>query len=323
MSDRIPDVASPNLGGGFTDLLGDTAADRVRLLVGGILGLAGYFVVLTVVPSVVLGLGYALTGGGEDYAAWSERAANYEIVTGMLASHLALALLVPLCLLFVRYWYRRDPRWAVSVHPGVRWRYLIVATVVALVVMNLVNFAVMYADGQQIQIAPAPGWWAFVIVLILVTPFQAAGEEFVFRGFLLQSMAGGVGDKWIAAVLSSLIFALLHGSQNVWLLLDRFAFGMLAATLVIITGGLEAAIAAHVANNWSAFGWAIAGGTMSDLRGLSELSAQDAMADIAMFGAVGLAVLLVARAYKLTARVDAHALRATAATPGLSKRRAG
>ena len=57
-------------------------------------------------------------------------------------------------------------------------------------------------------------------------------------------------------VASALVFALFHGTQNLPLFLDRFGFGLLAGVLVVRTGGLEAGIAAHVANNVFAFVWA-------------------------------------------------------------------
>ena len=44
---------------------------------------------------------------------------------------------------------------------------------------------------------------------------------------------------------------------------DRFAFGLVAGILVILTGGLEAGIAMHVLNNWLAFGIALAFGDLS------------------------------------------------------------
>jgi hypothetical protein len=44
---------------------------------------------------------------------------------------------------------------------------------------------------------------------------------------------------------------------------DRFAFGVVAGTLVIMTGGLEAGIAMHVLNNFLAYGIALAYGDMS------------------------------------------------------------
>jgi membrane protease YdiL (CAAX protease family) len=60
----------------------------------------------------------------------------------------------------------------------------------------------------------------------------------------------------------SLLFALAHGAQDAPIFFDRFAFGIVAGVLVILTGGLEAGIAMHVLNNWLAFGIALAFGDM-------------------------------------------------------------
>ena len=51
----------------------------------------------------------------------------------------------------------------------------------------------------------------------------------------------------------SVVFALLHGTQNLPLFADRLVFGLLAGLLVWRTGGLEAGIAAHVINNVFAY----------------------------------------------------------------------
>ena len=66
-----------------------------------------------------------------------------------------------------------------------------------------------------------------------------------------------------AVVIPAVLFALAHGiGQSSPIFFDRFAFGLVAGTLVILTGGLEAGIAMHVLNNWLAFGIALAFGDM-------------------------------------------------------------
>ena len=64
-------------------------------------------------------------------------------------------------------------------------------------------------------------------------------------------------------MVPAILFALAHGlGQSAPIFFDRFAFGLVAGTLVILTGGLEAGIAMHVLNNWLAFGLALAFGDM-------------------------------------------------------------
>ena len=98
--------------------------------------------------------------------------------------------------------------------------------------------------------------------MLLLTPLQAAAEEYAFRGYLTQAFGGLFRSPVLAVGASSLLFALAHGAQDPPIFFDRFAFGVVAGTLVILTGGLEAGIAMHVLNNWLAFGVALAFGDM-------------------------------------------------------------
>ena len=99
----------------------------------------------------------------------------------------------------------------------------------------------------------------FLLVVLLLTPLQAAGEEYAFRGYLQQAFGGLFGSRVLAVGLSALLFALAHGLGQSWpIFVDRLAFGLVAGALVILTGGLEAGIAMHVLNNFLAFGLALA-----------------------------------------------------------------
>ena len=103
--------------------------------------------------------------------------------------------------------------------------------------------------------------------MLLLTPFQAAGEEYFFRGYLTQAFGGSSRGRraWQGARDRgpAVLFAIAHGlGQSVPLFFDRLAFGLVAGVLVIYTGGLEAGIAMHVLNNFLAFGLALAFGDM-------------------------------------------------------------
>ena len=101
-------------------------------------------------------------------------------------------------------------------------------------------------------------------MIVLLTPLQAAGEEYAFRGYLTQAFGGAFRSRWIAVLVPALIFGAFHGlGQSLPIFFDRFAFGVVAGILAIATGGLEAAIAMHVLNNFLAFGIALAYGDLS------------------------------------------------------------
>ena len=56
----------------------------------------------------------------------------------------------------------------------------------------------------------------FLLVIVLLTPLQAAGEEYAFRGYLTQAFGGLFRQAGSAAavVVPALLFALAHGAQS-------------------------------------------------------------------------------------------------------------
>lgn len=117
--------------------------------------------------------------------------------------------------------------------------------------------------GVVALVAPdAPGWTAFavtgttiamLVAIVLTTPLQAAGEELLFRSAVLPAAA-----SWVRAVrpalavglvVSSLGFAAVHGSTDPWLFGYYVVIGICTGLMAIISGGVEAPVAFHVANN--------------------------------------------------------------------------
>ncbi len=90
--------------------------------------------------------------------------------------------------------------------------------------------------------------WAVVIVAVLLVPLQATAEEFVFRGYLMQSVGGWLRHPLFAILIPIPFFTFGH-AYDVWGMLDVSVFAIAATWLTWRTGGLEASIAAHVVNN--------------------------------------------------------------------------
>jgi len=171
------------------------------------------------------------------------------------------------------------PGWICSVVGRLRWRWMLVCAAIAVAALGVtLGVAAVLPDQGSGSITvggPVNDWTSatrdFVLVVVLLTPLQAAGEEFVFRGYLAQAFGGllarlrGYGGAAAAVVLPSVLFALAHGlGQDLPIFFDRLAFGLVAGTLVLLTGGLEAGIAMHVLNNLFAFGLALAFGDMTE-----------------------------------------------------------
>ena len=241
-----------------------------RPLVGVFTLVVPLFLVVQVVLGAAFTVGF-LVSGSEDVARSLERLVDTDNVTplGLAYLNLSLAAAIP-CAMFVTWaLHGLRPRWLASVLPRIRWRWLLVClglSVVALVATVAVG-ALIPADADVSTTGKLNEWTTttrdFVLVVLLLTPFQAAGEEYAFRGYLTQAFGGLFGRRWAAVFFPALLFALAHGAQDLPIFFDRFAFGVVAGVLVIATGGLEAGIAMHVLNNFLAFGIALAYGDMS------------------------------------------------------------
>ena len=249
-------------------------------------------------------LGWSLTAGNVNYADYTRQARAFERPVGMLGTNLGIAMLIPIACVLLWMLHRVHPRWLLSVGPGVRWRYLLVCLGIALVSLNGVLLLSLLAVRDRPTVALQPGFWGFLVVILLTSPLQAVAEEIFFRGYLLQALGSLVARPWFGVVVSSVLFALLHGTQNLPLFVDRLAFGLLAAVLVWRTGGLEAGIAAHVVNN--VFAYLIAGVTtgIPALKAVREIGWTDAAFDVGGFAVFALLAYLAFRGSRLRPTVD-------------------
>lgn len=286
----------------------------------GVLGIAGallgYALVVPLVLQILLGAGWLVSGRAGTYKAYTARADAYETIWGLIATDLALASLIPVVLVLARYIQHRSPKWVCSVQPGMRWRYLLVVALVAVVVLNLTQ--VLSRGGEPYHFTVPHLWWAWVLAILITSPLQAAAEEFFFRGYLMGALGSVGANKWVSAVGSALIFALFHGTQNLWLFIDRFSFGLAAGVLVILTGGLEAGIAAHAVNNLFAFGYAVFQGGAATARGVTSMDWQAAVWDVGGSVCVALAAWSIGRAMRIARRtpsIDAPGRRTGRALP--------
>ncbi|WP_319804427.1 CPBP family intramembrane glutamic endopeptidase [Nocardioides malaquae] len=201
-----------------------------------------------------------------------------ELVDGIVGGEVtpwALAyLMVTLISLIPAVWVVSRPLhglrlgWVTSVFGRMRWTYTLVCVGLSVVALGA-TLAVGALTPQEAMPTDDLGLndftrttAAYLLIVVFLVPFQAAGEEYFFRGYLTQACGGLFTRRWVARSVAVLVpaflFALAHGAQDPPIFFDRLAFGVVAGVLVLVTGGLEAAIAMHVLNNLLAFGMAIA-----------------------------------------------------------------
>ena len=243
-----------------------------------VVGILTLFIFMFVVTPVLIAaaLSVWLLGRGEDLGQIQDLMSLKDPGPFLLGALLvSLAMLVPAVMVVTWGVHGLRPGWLASVAPRIRWRYLFACmglAVVALIATLTVSLFLPTGTSEELTGAANPfdqTMVALLVVALLFTPFQAAGEEYLFRGYLTQAF-GGVFPTAVAVVGPAFLFALAHGVQDPPVFFDRLAFGLVAGVLVVRTGGLEAGIAMHVLNNWLAFGLAITLGDLGDALAASE-----------------------------------------------------
>ena len=196
----------------------------------------------------------ALVGGAMAYDVATGRLSSvWEAMTKMTpwmftANNVSLALFIPMAVLTSWLVYGQRPRWLTSITGGFRWALFWQFALIAVVPLSIS----LLLDGLGDLTWNADSLF-LIVAIVLTTPFQAAGEEYMARGLLARSVGSWFANRWlgfaVATVVSSLVFMGMHVAGDPWLNLFYFSFGVIACVVTWRTGGLEAAIALHVVNN--------------------------------------------------------------------------
>lgn len=153
-----------------------------------------------------------------------------------------------------------------------RWRWLLVCLIPAAVVW-VVTFAGQIGIGLALgdELLPfstdVPTYLLSVLIVLLLVPVQAATEEYLYRGVLLQSVGAWVRFAPVTIIVSAVLFGFSHAYDE-WGILTVAVMGVGFAVVTIRTGGLEAGIAMHALNNIGAF--AVMGTGMFGPTGMTE-----------------------------------------------------
>ncbi|MCS4484552.1 CPBP family intramembrane metalloprotease [Gleimia sp. 6138-11-ORH1] len=177
--------------------------------------------------------------------------ANLVFLSGLLA------LLIPASLLTGVITFRSKIGFLHSVTGRFRWNWFFLSLPITLVTSALFMLAgFMLLEGAQLRLRSLADVLPTLVLIVLIIPFQSAGEEYFFRGLLPQWLGAIFPWKEAGAIslfVSSIVFALGHLELNPLRLLNLIIFAAGAWIITYRTGGLESAIAIHVANNVMAF----------------------------------------------------------------------
>ena len=144
-----------------------------------------------------------------------------------------------------------------SIAGRMRWSYLSVFLGFGFLIFGLYNVGNLVLDGSlttQNSVHPLNSgmFWLYIVLILLIVPFQCYAEELLFRGYLMQTVGRWLKNPAWAIIIPAPIFMVLHG-YGLWGLLSVLTMALIAGFLCWYTGGLEAGIGLHIANNVSIF----------------------------------------------------------------------
>lgn len=207
----------------------------------------GWFVASLVITFPLMA--FEVASGSVDWSDYLEGTMTPMLFT---ANNIALGVTIPIAMLTGWAVFGQRPRWLSSIAGGFRWglfgRFALICAP-----LLLVSFGIDLALSGVPELRWNSDSLLLIVVILLTTPFQAAGEEYGVRGLLARSIGSWFGSSRVglvvAMVVTSLVFMGLHAAQDPWLNGYYFAVGVVCSLLVWRTGGLEAAVALHVCNN--------------------------------------------------------------------------
>jgi membrane protease YdiL (CAAX protease family) len=230
-------------------------------------------------------------------------ATDLPVISGTVetaGSLIFLATGIPVVFLAARWIWRRHAGTVSSVIGRLRWSWLgtcllvAVPTTALMVGVNVAMTAI--ADKPVADAGSWVGWAPFataMAMIVLLVPFQAAAEEYLFRGWLMQAVGAFCRSPLVPITVQALLFGAAHG----WVgglggLLLYVVFGAVFGVITVRTGGLEAAIALHITNNVFALGMAAAAGALG--KDIASLPLPEAAVLSLIIVAYGVVVLKLA-----------------------------
>ena len=160
--------------------------------------------------------------------------------------------------LSIRLLHERPFRSLITPQTRPNWRHFWRSAVLWFVLSGLADLflGLLVTRGNYAWQWNARVFWPFALLTLLLIPIQAATEELVMRGYLMQAIGLRTRAPWLPLLFSAVVFAMLHGMNPEmgaygWpiMFLSYLSMGLLLGWIAWRTAGLEAAMGLHIANN--------------------------------------------------------------------------
>lgn len=129
----------------------------------------------------------------------------------------------------------------------------VVYIILSILVTTLGGLLLTFVDFSQTQdtgFSQIASQFEYIVAFISLVIVAPIAEEILFRGYLFGKLRKYI-PVWASIILTSLLFAAVHGQWNVGL--DVFALSIVLCVLRLMTGSLWSSILLHMLKNGIAY----------------------------------------------------------------------
>jgi membrane protease YdiL (CAAX protease family) len=160
-------------------------------------------------------------------------------------------------ILFVKPLNNRTLKNTINGTGRIRWNRFFISAFIWLMLSAVYLFSYLKLDPSNFTLNNKTASLIILSVIsLLFIPFQAAFEEVLFRGYLMQGFAAILRNRWFPLVMTSILFGLMHAFNPevreygfLTMMPQYILFGLIFGVITILDDGIEAAMGAHTANN--------------------------------------------------------------------------
>ena len=173
----------------------------------------------------------------------------------MLLPHIAGFVALLFC---IKHIHKKPIQSVITARPQISWhRVWFAAGIWSILGLSITLIPLLFASPDTVIFQFNPS--KFIILLLIsicLFPFQATFEELIFRGYLMQWFAYLFKYRWIAILLTSILFGLMHGNNpeietfGVGIAMSNYIIlGLILSYITVKDNGMELAIGFHTSNN--------------------------------------------------------------------------
>ncbi|HYQ58509.1 MAG TPA: CPBP family intramembrane glutamic endopeptidase [Draconibacterium sp.] len=176
---------------------------------------------------------------------------------GLVLLIIPFIVILLMAIVLIKSLHKRSAKDVINGGVSFRWKRFWLGVVVWGLIMLVLFFAQLFISPEELEFRFDPAAFIpLVFVAVLLIPIQSGTEEFIFRGYLAQGVAGWTKHVWAVILIPSVLFALMHGlnpevkEHGFWMMMPSyFVFGVAFAIAAVLDDGIELAIGIHAINN--------------------------------------------------------------------------